>query len=132
MIIDASVAFKLIVPEAGSEAAGALAAEADLHAPILLHAEVANALWKMVRRGQLQADGVGLRLASLDALITFVDEGAVAPRALEIAIELDHPAYDCVYLAVAEMLDAPFVTADERLQRKLADTPWNDRIRRLP
>ncbi|MGO8842841.1 MAG: type II toxin-antitoxin system VapC family toxin [Methyloceanibacter sp.] len=39
--------------------------------------------------------------------------------ATRIAIELDHPAYDCIYLALAAERDCPFVTADERLLRKL-------------
>ncbi len=33
---------------------------------------------------------------------------------------LDHPAYDCVYLAAADALAATFVTADAKLLRKLA------------
>ena len=41
--------------------------------------------------------------------------------ATQLAIELDHPAYDCLYLAVAESRDFTFVTADERLIRKLME-----------
>lgn len=40
--------------------------------------------------------------------------------ATEMAIQLDHPAYDCLYLALAVANDCQFVTADERLLRKLA------------
>jgi predicted nucleic acid-binding protein len=39
--------------------------------------------------------------------------------AFELARRLDHPAYDCFYLALAAERDAPFVTADLRLVRKL-------------
>lgn len=38
---------------------------------------------------------------------------------LELAIALDHPAYDCIYLAVALKEDLRFVTADASLVRKL-------------
>lgn len=37
-----------------------------------------------------------------------------------IAIELAHPAYDCVYIATAAANNCPFVTADERLVRKVS------------
>lgn len=39
--------------------------------------------------------------------------------ATRLAIELGHPAYDCQYLAVAVEKDCRFVTADERLVRKI-------------
>ena len=39
--------------------------------------------------------------------------------ATRISIEMDHPAYDCVYLALAAESECRFVTADERFLRKL-------------
>jgi predicted nucleic acid-binding protein len=39
--------------------------------------------------------------------------------ATQISIDLDHPAYDCVYLALAIENKCHFVTADERLLRKI-------------
>lgn len=36
-------------------------------------------------------------------------------QATSLAIELDHPAYDCLYLALAHQRKWRFVTADERL-----------------
>jgi predicted nucleic acid-binding protein len=35
--------------------------------------------------------------------------------ATRMAISLDHPAYDCVYLVLAELLSCPMVTADREL-----------------
>ena len=49
---------------------------------------------------------------------------ALAARALAIAEELRHPAYDCFYLALAEAKDARLVTADRRFAQRLAATPW--------
>ncbi len=40
--------------------------------------------------------------------------------ALEIAIEIAHPIYDCVYLALAQRLGRTLVTADRRFLRSLA------------
>jgi predicted nucleic acid-binding protein len=47
-----------------------------------------------------------------------------AARALAIASAIEHPAYDCFYLALAELRDTRMVTADRRLQSRLAATPW--------
>jgi predicted nucleic acid-binding protein len=47
--------------------------------------------------------------------------------ATRIAIELDHPAYDCVYLALAVESNCRFVTADERFPRKVGEGRRNRR-----
>jgi predicted nucleic acid-binding protein len=39
----------------------------------------------------------------------------LAARALELAVDLRHPIYDCLYLALAERERAPIVSADARL-----------------
>ena len=39
--------------------------------------------------------------------------------ATSIALELDHPAYDCIHLALASDNGWRFVTADTRLRAKL-------------
>ena len=39
----------------------------------------------------------------------------LSERALELAQRLDHPAYDCFYLALAESESAVLVTDDEKL-----------------
>jgi predicted nucleic acid-binding protein len=36
-------------------------------------------------------------------------------RALEIAVAIDQPVYDCLYIATAERFEAPLVTDDRKL-----------------
>ncbi len=45
----------------------------------------------------------------------FVPIEELASRAAEIMIELTHPIYDCLYLALAERERAPLITVDKRL-----------------
>ena len=42
-------------------------------------------------------------------------------EATNIAVELEHPVYDCVYLACADAIDVPLVTADRRLHERSID-----------
>jgi predicted nucleic acid-binding protein len=49
---------------------------------------------------------------------------AVMRRATVIARESDATVYDATFVALAESLGALFVTADERLVRRLADWPF--------
>ena len=53
--------------------------------------------------------------------IEFLPTRLLLEAATGIAVELDHPAYDCLYLAMASERGCRFVTADERFVRKLAE-----------
>ena len=132
MIIDASVAFKLVVEEADSAEAVALLERDELVAPTLIHSEVGNALWKRVRRGELvSSEEIAERLADMASYIRTVDETAVLPRALELAIELEHPVYDCVYLALGEAEQEELITADRRFYDLVRGTSHGARMRML-
>jgi predicted nucleic acid-binding protein len=121
LVIDASVAVKWVVEETGTPEALALRRETNLIAPELLVAECANILWKKVQRSQLSKEEALLAARLLQgAEIELLPTRSLLGAATELAIELDHPAYDCIYLALAIANDCQFVTADERLLRKLA------------
>ena len=49
-----------------------------------------------------------------DGVIGLVAEEADLVTALGLAMELSHPLQDCLYLALAERLGAPLVTADKK------------------
>ncbi|MCC6471202.1 MAG: type II toxin-antitoxin system VapC family toxin [Alphaproteobacteria bacterium] len=120
LVIDASIAVKWVVEEQGTPDALALRSRAQLAAPDLLTAECANILWKKVRRRELSKEEAVLA-AGLVARsdIELHPMRALLEPACRLAIELDHPAYDCVYLALAAAGGWRLVTADERLLRKL-------------
>ncbi|HTD17270.1 MAG TPA: type II toxin-antitoxin system VapC family toxin [Chthoniobacterales bacterium] len=120
LVIDASIAVKWVVEEEGTEEALILRRRAKLFAPELLTAECANILWKKCRRDELSKDEALLAAQLLQAAdIEFLPTRLLLEAATRIAVELDHPAYDCVYLALASECDCRFVTADERFVRKV-------------
>jgi predicted nucleic acid-binding protein len=121
LVIDASIAVKWVIDEPGAADASALRSKGKLIAPELLVAECANILWKKVRRNELSRDEARLAARLLQrADLELAPTRALLDEATRIAIELDHPAYDCLYLALALANDCPFVTADQRMLRKLA------------
>lgn len=131
MIIDASVAFKWFVVEEGSDEAIAWVGRAELMAPVLIHTEVANAIRKRVRRGELASAGAGEQLSYLDEVIRTVEETPFLPRAFELALELDHSVYDCVYLALAEAMGEQMLTADEKFIAKATASAHEAKVRSL-
>ena len=83
-------------------------------------AEGANILWKKVRRRELSKDEAVLASRLLQAAeIELQSTRSLLEPATRIAIELDHPAYDCLYIALAVANGCQFVTADESFVRKL-------------
>lgn len=124
-IVDASVAVKWVIEEEGSEMARRLS-RIPLEAPDLLLVECANILWKKVRLGDLERAEATERLDRLlRAPVRLVASRELLPPALELSLELRHPIYDCLYLALAQRRGVPLVTADERLVSAL-------RRRRIP
>ena len=117
-VIDASVAIKWVVEETGSAAALSLLDGPQLLAPDLLMPECANILWKKVARAELTPEEGVLAAELLQrADVEVIPVRGLMAEALRLAITLNHPAYDCMYLALAIARDCPFVTADLRLAR---------------
>jgi predicted nucleic acid-binding protein len=113
--VDASVAIKWFIDEVQSELASLLLDHA-LAAPDLLGPECANILWKKVGRGELGAAEAETIAAALEASgIALHPTSPLLRDATAMACSLGHPAYDCFYLALAEQLQTPLVTADSRL-----------------
>jgi predicted nucleic acid-binding protein len=132
-VVDASVALKWFVPEALSGAAEELLlSPAELHAPDLLVIEVANAAWRKVLRGEVRTTQAALiAIAIHRGGPTLYPSELFIERALEIALVLHHPVYDCLYLACAESLEALLVTTDERFLKAVEGTAFAALMRPL-
>jgi predicted nucleic acid-binding protein len=123
IIVDASVAVKWVVDEPDADAAVELL-ERPLAAPALWLAEVANALWRKRRRGDLdEAEVRDACRAILRAPVSTIDLDVLSLAATALALRLGHPVYDCFCLAAAELHDSHVVTADRRLLQRLAVEP---------
>jgi predicted nucleic acid-binding protein len=118
MVLDASVVVKTYLEEAGAEAATELLAEPiKLLAPELIRLEVAGALCRRVRKGELEPREAEDRcqhwLTELDkGLFTLTPDRELLPEAVALATKLKHALPDCLYLAIAIRSHAPLVTAD--------------------
>ena len=117
-VVDASVALKWLIEEPDSSSALKLLGF-RLSAPDLLIPECGNALWRKSRKGELsEAEalfGAGL-LQRMD--IELHPMRQLLEAATRIALRADHAVYDCMYLALAEVLACAFITEDRRLVAK--------------
>lgn len=126
-VVDASVAVKWFVTETDSDSAvGLLSENQPLIAPELIYAEVANALWAVVRRGEMTADGLREAIDALTAgpISTPVSTKQLIAAATRLAVDLGHPIYDCLYLALALHEQRPVMTADRRFYSAVHGHPY--------
>ena len=133
-VVDASVGIKLFVVEPLSGQADALFAHLDddppaqFYVPDLFFIECANVLWKYVRRF-----GYPLKSAHQDVLdltglpLRIFLTRELAEDALTVGAHHGITAYDAVYVALAQRLSLPLVTADETLVRLLIGTSFDVR-----
>ena len=130
LVIDASVAVKWLIEEEGSDAARRLAASGeDLHAPRLMASEVANALWRKARLGEIDHDSARASIAAIPEMpVLWNADETLSVDALRFALMLDRAVYDCVYLALARRIDGRLVTADARFANALAQTGYGGTV----
>jgi len=131
-VVDASVVVEFIKPEIASDGAveglfeGWAREGVTLAAPRLMWEEALNALLTGVRRARWSGEQADVAATLLDRLpVTAVSDERDRARAFDLARRYDNwPVYDMVYVAVAERLTEPLVTADERLRSRLAHLGW--------
>lgn len=125
-MLDASVALKWLVTESHSvKATRLLEIGTAFFAPAHWRAEAATALWaRAAVRGEMSEAEAIARIGWLAALeVQETGLTALLPGAAALAFELHATPYDTLYLALAERLRVPLVTADRRLFDKAAAVP---------
>ena len=123
--VDASVAVKWYFDEPDTDKARLVLDSGHLLvAPSLIVVEVANVAWKKQRRGEANPGQVRSLADELPDSFLLIPEERLVGRALAIAEEIDHPVYDCLYLAASERWNAPLITHDKRLLEKIKNTVW--------
>ena len=116
IVLDASAVLELLLgTPAGLEVGARLTDPAmALHAPHLMDIEVAQVLRRYVREAQLTDEDAATAIQDLrDLDLTRHAHEPLLDRVW--ALRKNFSAYDAVYVALAEVLDASLVTCDRRL-----------------
>ena len=103
LVLDALAAVRIIEgsPEALELQETLLAADLVIALELRL-TEVANALWRLQRAGQLELDRSQGLLTRTTALVDYIEpDRTLQGEALALARHLDHPLDDCLYLVLA-------------------------------
>ncbi len=116
IVLDASIVLEVLLrmPAGVAVEKRLFDPEETLHVPHLLDVEVAQVLRRYALAGQVEAERCRAALADLAGLpLTRYPHDFLMSRVWELRGNLS--AYDAVYVALAEALDAPLLTRDQRL-----------------
>ena len=114
IVVDASVAFEIVLRTALGMQAGERLISEDIHVPHLVDVEIASATRRQVFAGELGMDAAEEALQNLMEwpLIRHAHT-PLLPRIW--ALRHGISAYDAFYVALAETLGVPLLTCDARL-----------------
>ncbi len=116
IVLDASAALKMILHHEGSDALAARVVGEDIHAPALIEVEVVSGLRRLLRQRRIAEDRAMIGLEWFLDLAIEVHSGVELARRI-FGLRHSLSAYDAAYVAVAELIGAPLLTADGRLSR---------------
>lgn len=123
MVLDASVVVELLLSTSQGRSIAERIADPRiaLHAPHLVDVEVTQALRRYVRVGEIDPVSAAAALDDLRALdVERHGHEALLDRVWALRENLT--AYDAVYVALAEALDATLLTCDGKLARAVGDS----------
>lgn len=116
IVIDASALLEALLrmPAAKAMEGRLFDRRKTLHAPHLLDIEVAQVIRRYAASGEISSERGRIALADLaDFPIRRYPHDFLLPRVWDLRHNLT--AYDAAYIALAEALDAPLLTRDQRL-----------------
>lgn len=116
IVLDASAAVEMLLGTPTGHAVRLTVGTRQVNAPHLLAVEVTQALRRLAARGAVTDGEASTALGDFGALVirTWRHEPFLA-RAWDLRANLT--AYDAMYIALAEALEAPLITTDARLRR---------------
>ncbi|MEI7832929.1 MAG: type II toxin-antitoxin system VapC family toxin [bacterium] len=130
-VIDACFGIKLVLEEEHSQHVNDYLMRlldippVQAYVPDLFFIECSNILWKHVNRGLLPREAAENNCQILLELSLPTIAGMeLMPRSLSLACDYKISAYDATYLALAEKLQLPLLTADNRFAAAMVNSPY--------
>ena len=133
LVVDANVAVGWSADSPHSAACVRILRESSaLMAADQIVQEVDNAFYQLVRAGTANKERLRDGLEFLPRWFAeLLPSASLRSRAMGLALELEHPAYDCFYLALAVSRQVKLISADGRFLRKAAAKGYGNLIAHL-
>ncbi len=128
IVVDANIAIKWAFQENHSKEARSLLDFSPLIlAPDFIMTEISNIIWKKVLQKALpdyEAQPIYLQIQKI--ISSFIESRSLLSNVIDLSIELNHPIYDCIYLATAQKYNVKVLTADRRFYDVIHNSKHSD------
>ena len=122
IVVDTNVVAYLLLPGPQTALAeGLLIQQPEWAAPPLWRSEWRNVLAGYLRRGTLDLDQALALQQQAECLVIRHEEPVSSQAVLQLVASSRCSAYDCEFVAAAQQLDVPLVTADRALLAAFPD-----------
>ena len=99
-----------------------LAHRLERFAPDFVLVELANIFWKKARLREIgNPHAYFQELSRVREAVVLSSSADLIERAAQIAAQIDHPVYGCLYIACAEATGSTLITADRRFRDAVVD-----------
>jgi predicted nucleic acid-binding protein len=117
MVIDTNIAIAYIIE--GEEKLKNLLVNNTTYAPAFGKIEMLNILRKYHFLKKIPLTDINQSYKNYKNIIDkFVADEEIIDLAYQLSLKLNHPIYDCLFLALSLELKKPFISADQKLMNK--------------
>ena len=92
-----------------------LADDSEWVAPILWRSEFRSVLRKYLRKNQLPIEDVLMIIQQAEKLMTDKEYEVTSAHIMQLVNSSNCSTYDCEFVALAQFLDVPLISADKKL-----------------
>ena len=123
IVVDTNIIVYLYLQgEHTAQAESVLQKDAEWLAPPLWRSEFRNVLAFYLRQRYLSLEDARTIMQEAELLLQGREYGVSSPRVLDLAAASRCSAYDCEFVALAQDLDVPLVTADKKVLTAFPET----------
>ena len=122
IVVDTNVLAYLLIPgEFTGRAEALLRRDSEWMAPLLWRSEFRNVLLSYVRRLEMSVNQAAMLAATAEHMMQGGEYTLPSELILELAASSGCSACDCEFVALAEILDVPLITSDQRILKAFPD-----------
>ena len=122
IVVDTNIiAYLYISGEKSLQAEQLLSFDSLWNAPILWRSELRSVLSQYLRKGILNLEDILIILQQAEELLNDSEYKITSAHVMQLVNSSSCSAYDCEFVALAQYLDIPLITADKKILREFPE-----------